>query len=1303
VNQQDLGKFEQVYGIGAGGKEREGQCLTDLLVEQACSRPNAVAVVSDVDTMTFRALADRSAGIGRYLRHLGVAPDDCVGLFVEPSLEMVLGVWGTLFSGAAYLPLSPEYPEDRVRFMIEQSQTKVIFCGETLRAKLSALAPEGTRFVTERDAAGFVGSHTTAPDFRLQGGPHSRNLAYVIYTSGSTGNPKGVMIEHRSIVNQMNWLREVYGIDRRTVILQKTPMSFDAAQWEILAVTCGSKVVMGAPGVYRDPVGLIGTVVRHGVTALQCVPTLLQALVDTDTFHRCLTLTQVFSGGEALTRRLAAEILSALPKCQVVNLYGPTECTINSSAFTVNPAKIAAGPATIPIGAPVYNTQYYVLDGSCQPLGVGETGELYIGGDQLARGYLHRPDLTAERFIDDPFHSGPGLRKLYRTGDLVSWNADGTVQFAGRADNQIKLRGYRIELDEVRHGIEQHPWVKGAAVVVKKDQRTGCKNLIAFVELNAREAALMDQGNHEAHHQSKRSKTQVRAQLANPGCRDSEELAGREVVELPGKTPTAAQARRVFARKTYRFYDGGAVRRADLLQLLTESPADTKSLPLDRLTLADFGEILRYFGQFQSEERLLPKYGYASPGALYATQMYLEIDGFEDLGSGYYYYHPVHHHLVLIQKKAGVQAGPRVLIHFVGKKRAIEPIYKNNIREVLEIEAGHMVGLFQVVLPHYGLGIRDIAGGPAAKAHLDCAAEDYDLGSFEIVPHADRMTGEAFDIYVQSHPGKIDDLPPGLYRFTGDELEWVSDEVVLKKQVIAINQQVYEQASFGITLVSRTVTEWLSYVELGRKLHLFQMSDAGLGFMSSGYSSKSGQDLPSAKRMEAILRGLGRDTGPSYFVVGGRVSDGQRASQGMKEDAVHMKGPAEMIKDDLTQCLPAYMIPNRVVVLDALPQTANGKIDLKELATAKVESADRRFVAPRTATEERLCELWKAELKVEEVSVQDDFFEAGGDSLLAVGLVHRIIEAFGCPLPVQAVFQAPTVEKLAVALTGAGGDPQSRLVPLQPDGSKPPVFCWPGLGGYPMNLRLLATRMGTDRPFLGVQAYGINPGETPYGSIQEMAAVDVHAIKQRQPSGPYTLWGYSFGARVAFEAAYQLERDNEVVENVFLIAPGSPRVRGKAGPVGASYANPEYLTILFSVFTGTVAGAALDECLRTVTDERGFVSFICDRKKNLDPAQVRRIAHVVASTYGFRYSPEDLAKRRILAPVTVFRAAGDNDSFIDGNTTVSLRVVALDSDHYGLLRDAGVDELVATIRSRTRAASRSRSRHVPLSQQAASS
>ncbi|MFG2296221.1 amino acid adenylation domain-containing protein [Streptomyces sp. NPDC048603] len=1259
--------------------------LPDLFAQRVSEHPDTIAVVCQDERVTYGQLAERSQALASYLRHLGVTVDDSVGLFVEPSVDLMVGAWGVLHAGAAYLPLSPEYPEDRVRYMIENSRASVLLAQDHLTARLRDLAPRGTRIITLHEAESFVPVHEDG-----QASPaRADGLAYVIYTSGSTGRPKGVMIEHRSIVSQMRWMLSEHGIGPGRRVLQKTPMSFDAAQWEILAPANGATVVMGAPGVYADPEGLIETIEKYRVTSLQCVPTLLQALLDTEKLAACDSLTQIFSGGEALSRNLAVQCTQELPGVALVNLYGPTECTINASSFTVVPEELAEGPQSISIGRPAAGTEFHVLDReTLEPVGVGELGELYISGVQLARGYLHRPDLTADRFLEIEAGAGRPPVRAYRTGDLAQRNPDGTVQFAGRADNQVKLRGYRVELDEISLAIENHDWVRNAAVIVKDDARTGFQNLIACIELSEKEAALMDQGSHGSHHASKKSKLQVKAQLSNPGLRDDRDLAARPAYELPGAEPTEEQRRRVFARKTYRFYEGGQVGEHDLLELLAAGVTGGHgSREARELSAAEFGEILRWFGQYLSEERLLPKYGYASPGALYATQMYFELEGVAGLGPGRYYYHPQHHRLFLIEELPATGAA-RALVHFIGRNRGIEPVYKNNILEVLEIETGHMVGLFEQVLPAYGLGIKDFDFDPGVRDALDVDEADHYLGTFELVPYDGGQPESAAEVFVQAHGDRVAGLPEGQYAYEGGRLTRISDDIVLKKHVIAINQAVYDGAGFGITVVSRAREEWLEYIELGKKLQHLMMNGLGLGFMSSGYSSKSGNPLPASRRMDAILEATGRTGGPMYFFVGGRVSEIQLAHQGMREDTVHMRGPAEMIRDDLVRFLPDYMIPNRVVVFERLPQSANGKIDVKALAASEqvdAELVERPFVAPRNQAEQDIAEEWAKALRRESVSVQDDFFESGGNSLIAMTLVRQINARFGLSLPLQTVLEHPTVEQLARRARLGPDTASSRLLRLNSEKNGRPILCWPGLGGYPMNLRTLAGEIGLERPFYGVQAHGINEGELPYRTIGEMAAADIATIKKLQPSGPYTLWGYSFGARVAFETAWQLEQAGERVDEVFLIAPGSPKLRAADGseyPREASYANDGYTTILYSVFAGRISGPDLEECLRAGRDPESFAAFISGLK-GLEPALVKRIIEVVGQTYEFEYTFHELAERTLKAPVTLFKAVGDDYSFIEGSSGWSAEppvVVDLVADHYSLLRDPDIKELVKHIR-----------------------
>ncbi|MCV9878116.1 amino acid adenylation domain-containing protein [Brenneria izbisi] len=1259
--------------------------LITLFKQQKDFAPQAPAVIFEQEILTRENLWQQAESIARYVKDNFGYYDRCVGLFVDPSISLMCGAWGIMLSGNGYLPLSPEYPEERLRYMLEDSRTEAVFTQEHLRQQLEQLAPSSVHIFTEKDVEKYMAKSVISMAPQQDYTVSADTLAYVIYTSGSTGKPKGVMIEQRSLVNQMHWLACEYQLSTQTRILQKTPMSFDAAQWEILSPACGSTVIMAASGIYKDPPRLIEFIRRYQVTALQCVPTLLQAILDDDDVLNCVSLKQVFSGGEALHKRLAALCLETLPGCQLVNLYGPTECTINSSAWTISKDTLEKELDIISIGRPIYNTHYYILDNEMRPVAPGDIGELYIGGIGLARGYLHQPEMTQERFLPDPFQSENSQARMYKTGDLARWSEHGTVTYVGRTDNQIKLRGYRIELDEIRSAIEKHHWVRHAAVIVKNDPHTGYQNLISFVELNNKEAALMDQGNAESHHQSKANKAQVYMQLSNMGCRDDKE--GEQVINLPGAQESVEQRAMAFGRKTYRHYEGGIVTERDLLEMLAEQPPSGDAVDLSALSLASLGALLRYFGRFTSEERILPKYTWSSPGALYATQLYVELAGIAGIESGIYYYHPLNHQLVLCAAVLADES-PYFRCHFIGKKAAIEPIYKNNIQEVLNFEAGHMQGVLDYVLPRFGLSIVRQAYCPEVKSLLSVADEDYYLTSC-CIDRYQTSSRPPVDILVQAMPKKVRGLAPGIYCYKNQQFQFISSEMVQKKHVIAINQKVYENASFGIALLSRGQTGWQKYVTLGRQMQHLMNNTRLIGLMASGYSSETGYDLPAAIVLKNILS---EQPEASYFCIGGRITEEQKQSEGMKEDSVHMKGPAEILRDDLESFLPTFMLPNKILVLDKLPQMANGKIDIPRLAAHQIELAHKTIVPPRNALEQQIAEIWQDCLKQPQLSIDDNFFEVGGNSLIAVALMSRLNKKLNHHLPAQLIFTAPTIEKLAQHITDSSMNAAdlSRLIPLQPRGRQTPVFCWPGLGGYCMNLRTLAVSFSSSRPFYGIQASGINPGEIIYPTIKEMAAQDIQLIKQKQPHGPYVLWGYSFGARVAFEAAWQLESAGEQVEALILIAPGSPKVRQQQAMLHtreASYTNPAYLTILFSVFMGDIQHPLLESCLQQVKTRDAFIDFIAQHHHALAHTQIARITDIVSQTFEFNYSFNELKNRRLQAPISVIKAHGDDYSFIESGVQFSVsppNVASLLADHYQLLKESHINELLDAIAGKRR-------------------
>ncbi|XYI02620.1 non-ribosomal peptide synthase/polyketide synthase [Sorangium sp. So ce1128] len=446
-------------------------CLHELFEAQVERTPDAIAVVFEDQRLTYRALNEQSNRLARHLRSLGVGPDTLVGLCVERSLEMILGVFAVLKAGGAYVPLDPSYPEERLAFMIEDTRAPVLLTQRHIAPRLPA---HGARVLCLDAMAQDVAGERAG---NLPRGAAIDDLAYVIYTSGSTGKPKGVMISHRGITNHMRWMQTAFPLTGEDRILQKTAFSFDAAGKEIFAsLLNGAQLVMARPEGHRDAAYLVRAMAEQGITFLQAVPSLLKVLLDEEGMGRCRALRWVFCAGEALSLELTERLFARLPGVSLVNTYGPTEASIDVTYWAYPQGEPLR---TVPIGRPMANTRAYVLDQRLAPLPIGVPGELHVASANLARGYLARPDLTAERFIPDPFALDPGGR-MYKTGDLCRWLPDGTLEFLGRIDHQIKLRGFRIELGEIEAALEGHPAVRQAAAVVREDT-PGVKRLVAYL------------------------------------------------------------------------------------------------------------------------------------------------------------------------------------------------------------------------------------------------------------------------------------------------------------------------------------------------------------------------------------------------------------------------------------------------------------------------------------------------------------------------------------------------------------------------------------------------------------------------------------------------------------------------------------------------------------------------------------------------------------------------------------------------------------------------------------------------------
>ena len=446
--------------------------LPNLFEAQVARSPQAPALVFEDVALSYGELNLQANRLAHYLISQGVGPETLAAIALPRSIEMVVGLLAILKAGGAYLPLDPDYPTERLAYMLQDAQPACVLT----TIKVSELLPNhvtqllvdpGTQSELERQLK------TNPADTQRISPLQPLHPAYVIYTSGSTGAPKGVVVSHSAIVNRLLWMQSAYGLQSDDRVLQKTSIGFDVSVWESFwPLTHGATLVLSKPQGHKDPAYLSALIRGQQVSTVHFVPSMLQAFLQEPAAAECSQLRRVICSGETLTAELQKQYFSIV-NAPLQNLYGPTEAAVDVSFWQCDGSTTA-----VPIGRPVWNTRLYVLDANLEPVPVGIGGELYISGVQLARGYLRQPGLSAERFVADPF-GAPGHR-MYRTGDLARWRADGVLEFLGRGDQQLKIRGFRIEPGEIEAALVRHTGVTQAAVIAREDH-AGDKRLVGYV------------------------------------------------------------------------------------------------------------------------------------------------------------------------------------------------------------------------------------------------------------------------------------------------------------------------------------------------------------------------------------------------------------------------------------------------------------------------------------------------------------------------------------------------------------------------------------------------------------------------------------------------------------------------------------------------------------------------------------------------------------------------------------------------------------------------------------------------------
>lgn len=1143
--------------------------------------PMAIALVTEQGSVTYADLNQHAAHLARVLRQRGIRPGALVGLCVDRSVDLVIGMLGIFQAGAAYVPLNPSYPLERLDFIIQDTQLQLVLTQSWL---VDILPPSPAQLCLDRPLpAAPSGSQpeSTIPADRL---------AYVIYTSGSTGVPKGVLISQGSLSNLVAAQGQLFRPSSHRV-LQFSSLSFDASIFEIvLALAWGGTLYIPPRSAQLPGMALVQFFQANAITHALLTPSVLAVLPTAP----LPALQVLITGGEACSTPVLDRWAVGR---RFFNAYGPTETTIWATV-----AELSVGDNPRTIGCPVLHTQVYILDVQLRPVPVGMPGELYIAGVGLAQGYLNRPELTAERFVASPFD--PASR-LYKTGDRGQYRPDGTIEFLGRVDTQVKIRGVRVELGEIEATLQSHPAI-ATAVAIAPGQSTQEARLVACFSLNReyQQAILATlEAEQIGHWQSLYNQT-YQTEKAAPdfnitGWHSSytgEPIPPEQMQEWVGD-----RVQQILALKPKRVLEIGC---GTGLLLFPIAPH------CQQYVGTDFSAVSLASLQTQLEVRDLSQ----------VTLLHRSATDFQgiDLASfdvvilnSIVQYFPSQTYLIQVLTAALQAVAPGGVI-FVGDIRSLPllPAFHSWMK-FFQADPGMACDQLQAEIARSLFEEPELVIDPRFFYQLPDRFDTLSQVQVRLTRgrSQNEMTQFRYNVLLYTgppEPSPARPLPP--------DHDWQRNPLT----IAAVKQYLLEQQP-EIYLISGMTNSrivapllllgWLGGKTPGKTVGRLRERlkhttiaaidpqdwwdlEAQLPYTIEITWSISGErgayDLLLLRRgAEASHRSLvahwhaahGRAAGGS----GVNLSD--LANWPLQGNVARQLIPE--LRQYLRQTLPDYMVPSIFVPLDTLPLTTHGKVDRGRLtsqftACLPPSQADRPGVNPgsfpATPVEVTLSEIWKELLRVQQLGPGDNFFELGGHSLLATQMTSRVRDALGLELPLQKIFESPTIAQLAATIAtlqtttaeakvpplvrldrSAFRHPRSALsrdaegvsllnsppptsppvpslmpgrsplVPLTLGGSKPPFFCVHPMFGVVFPYLELAHHLDGDRSFYGLQPAGLDGQSPPLTQIEAMAAYYLQAIRAVQPQGPYYLGGWSFGGLVAFEMAHQLTQAGQQI------------------------------------------------------------------------------------------------------------------------------------------------------------------------------
>ena len=1029
----------------------------ELFEKQVEKTPEAVAIEFGDVSLTYNQLNERANQLAHHLISLNVGPETPVAIFMDRSATMLAGLLGILKAGGAYVPLDSAYPANRLAFMLKDCAAPVLLTQENmldrLPSKFEGKAPEIV--VLDQELQVVAGQSRDNPELATRNSPLATNLAYIIYTSGSTGIPKGVCVPHRAI-NRLVRNTDYVDLQPTDRIAQVANCSFDAATFEIWgALLTGARIVGITKDVALAPDAFAAELKKQSITTLFLTTALFNNLAR-EVPGVFGSLRYVLFGGEEVDPQWVRSVLENSPPERLLHVYGPTETTTYSHWHRVREVKENA--MTVPIGRPIANTTHYVLDARMKPVPVGVPGELLIGGDGVARGYLNRPELTAEKFVPDTFSDQPD-QCLYRTGDWARYLEDGSIEFLGRRDNQVKVRGFRIELGEIEAELDRHPALRETVVLAREDE-PGETRLVAYL-VPERD---LPEDTENAEDQSQRSQ-----------WKDEHVDQWQKLYEQLYDSTPDDQDPTFNITGWNSSYTDDPIPADEMAEWVEATVGRIKALGPKRVYEIGFGTGLLLFRIAPDCERFLG----ADFSEVASRQVQAQLDRREDLS-----------HVKVMQRMAENFEGI--------EPRSFDTVIINSVTQYfpdMPYLVRVLEGALDAVAPGGRIFLGDVRSHALLEtfqASIQLARAKGSLTSDQLKRHIQQYMDQETELTIDPvffralslHLPRISHVEilvkrghahNELTRFRYDVvlhveageasladeswLDWDKDGLSVPELRKKLERDQPDRLAVTHVPNKRLAAEvrtlnWLNgsdeqgtLDELRKSIKA--MDERGvdpeeLGAIASDLPYRmdlSYSDWGADGRMDVVFRRAEPGNEERPLVVSRCTGDQVRirpwsayANDPLKDKLIQELIPR--LRDDLKEKLPEYMIPTAFVVLNELPLNPNGKVDRRALPAPGQSRAELAgaYVAPNTPTEKSLVKIWEEVLRLDQVGINDDFFDLGGHSLMATQVISRVRETFKTELPVASLFECPTVASMAdeieTLIWAAKGDGKSDVGPI---------------------------------------------------------------------------------------------------------------------------------------------------------------------------------------------------------------------------------------------------------------------------------